>query len=517
MIDRRMFAGGAALFASLVLPSPGFSAPTCWHYHIAKIYPCRASAVTEGVAVCSGIPSAFAVKKDFPQYVCDYIASLEKSVDDQRLSEWNSFSERDQAENIKEAKNDFKIYQTALHKARALIDALNSAGKSSQSRLNAAWKAVEVAADSSQSFLWKDQSHGTPQVAYLNPKGKGLYYNTWDADVYLGAIRQLRERLQTANNDIQSKNYAKDRKRVQSIMGQLGAFTKETQSDHVSSLNAGVMPREGSLAHAQQEGQYQIPIRMDFPSPPPPNDIVTKRNYDSRGKLPGEWRKFQEMSVKLWHKIGMTRTVGRPNQKAELAFQQKDGTCGLSSLSELLRANGKQVSVQTVAQVAHAEIPDLQKINPGDPEDWGGTTPKDLKKLAGLFGFNSVSYLNVSPQVKRRYRPTSNQQLVDQKRLDEAIRDHHGAVVSVWAELLWKHGQSPSLPPIPPGKGDHKYNTADHDVYVTAEEVNSTTGRVAGYWINDTGTGEGGRFVKAENFLRAWRYGYDEMTYLVPK
>jgi len=46
-------------------------------------------------------------------------------------------------------------------------------------------------------------------------------------------------------------------------------------------------------------------------------------------------------------------------------------------------------------------------------------------------------------------------------------------------------------------------DSASHAVYVTGNEVDKT-GKVLGYFINDTGTGEAARFIPRKDFLKAW-------------
>jgi len=52
---------------------------------------------------------------------------------------------------------------------------------------------------------------------------------------------------------------------------------------------------------------------------------------------------------------------------------------------------------------------------------------------------------------------------------------------------------------------DRRFRGQGHIVAITGVEVDRETGKPLGYYINDTGTNEGGRFIAAKQFLKAWK------------
>ena len=51
---------------------------------------------------------------------------------------------------------------------------------------------------------------------------------------------------------------------------------------------------------------------------------------------------------------------------------------------------------------------------------------------------------------------------------------------------------------------DRKFRGGGHFVAVTGAEMDRKSGKPLGYYINDTGTNEGGRFITLKQFNAAW-------------
>ncbi len=82
--------------------------------------------------------------------------------------------------------------------------------------------------------------------------------------------------------------------------------------------------------------------------------------------------------------------------------------------------------------------------------------------------------------------------------LTKAVSSGHMVLVNVDSGVLWN---------------STKDLGAGHSIVVTGVELDRTTRQPIGYYINDTGKGEGGRFVAAKQFLDAWK----EKTMVVPQ
>jgi len=210
------------------------------------------------------------------------------------------------------------------------------------------------------------------------------------------------------------------------------------------------------------------------PPPPPLGDAaaVKEENFGARGLAAAAQRLEDDYKIAYWHYFDLSRTVGRPAAALPYALLQKSGSCGVASQYEALRARGIEVDVAALAKEAYRN----GWYGENDPgtgvrSAQTGTSLADSNKLLSAHGLPSLII----------YRATV-------KDLEDSIVHGGGAIVSVSAERLWNG--TPGLPD-------------DHSLYVSGAEV-AGDGRVLGYYVNDTGTGEGMRFVSAALFDQAW-------------
>ena len=275
------------------------------------------------------------------------------------------------------------------------------------------------------------------------------------------------------------------------------------------------------------------PIRNAVKAPPSPAFLpnnpheIAQRNYFSRNYFfnlhapKGEKLNFgylrlgikrvsEEAQVAIWHALGLTQTVGNPEQKVPLVFQQSNGTCGIAALTQYMQAHGQKVTVQELSKISRDR--GISDFTGNNPSDWGGTNSGGEGLAAQPYGYHpDDSFWITFPPGKKINKNDPNYdaylkryQSQDQKRLEDAIRSRKGAIVSVASNVLWG-------PPASPWTAQ-----ADHYIYVTGEERNASNHKIVGYYINDSGVGEGGRFVDAKTFLRAWIYGGDEIATISP-
>jgi hypothetical protein len=185
-----------------------------------------------------------------------------------------------------------------------------------------------------------------------------------------------------------------------------------------------------------------------------------KRNYFSRGVEEGAARLDDDFKIATWHAWRTTKTIGDPYGLARLIIQQVGGTCAIESQYEALRAAGKPADPKRLVEEAvrlHVYKPEL------------GTMPDKMNALLNAHGLKNKLILNAS--------------IAD---LDAAVKADGRAIISVDVRAFWG---------VPYGGG--------HAVFITGAELEEG-GRIRGYYFNDTGGGEGARFVSAAVLKRAF-------------
>jgi len=233
-------------------------------------------------------------------------------------------------------------------------------------------------------------------------------------------------------------------------------------------------PRKARPAAGGVEISIPVPV-SDLKTPVPPipktEDARQQRNYFSRGTAAGLQRLKDDAAVATWHALGQSVTVGDPYGNAPLIFHQKGPSCDVSSQAEALRSRGQTVDLSKLAKegLEKGYYVDYAMAS-GHRE--GGTPWEHVDSLLQDHGVAAKNVNDATPA-----------------QLDQAIRASGDAIVFVRVKTFWKDDK------VPPG--------ASHAVYVTGEEVGAD-GKVRGYYVNDTGTGEAARFVSADVFKRSW-------------
>jgi hypothetical protein len=148
------------------------------------------------------------------------------------------------------------------------------------------------------------------------------------------------------------------------------------------------------------------------------------------------------------------------------------GTCGLVSCEDVLRQFGVDATEADV--VDHAVAKNLCAVT-DDPAKSGGTTPEMRAQILNDYGIPA--------------HVESGQSLED---LAGDVEHGSGVIVSANAGYLWNDPNA------------LENGQTNHAVVVTGVARDPETGVVQGFYINDSGTGESGKFVDADTMTQAW-------------
>ena len=200
---------------------------------------------------------------------------------------------------------------------------------------------------------------------------------------------------------------------------------------------------------------------------------AAKRNYFARGYQEGMKRLADEARVEAWHLSGYSKTVGEPEGKAGFVEQQQGDSCGVGAQQQAMAVRGDPTPLATLAQQSH--LLGVYKESVTEQGKLEGTTTWDqMGQIARFHGYTIRKKLGDAGA----------------KDLKAAIYENSDAVVRTRVAKLWNDNTLPA--------------DAGHFVLVTGLEERAKDGKVLGYYINDTGTGEGGRYVPARDFERAF-------------
>jgi hypothetical protein len=192
-----------------------------------------------------------------------------------------------------------------------------------------------------------------------------------------------------------------------------------------------------------------------------------------RDASPAETKKINALRA-----AGKTRTIGAPEERAKFVYKQEGETCGIAAQVQVLAdaglvpADAKSLRAKEDELYARALSLGYYEGSPADP---------DRRKHGG----NPVQFIG-----NLLYRPMRKSFAASEKELFEAASSGRIVMASFSSEHLWN---------------DRRFRGQGHVVAITGVEVDRKSGQPLGYYINDTGTNEGGRFVAAEQFLKAWR------------
>ena len=181
--------------------------------------------------------------------------------------------------------------------------------------------------------------------------------------------------------------------------------------------------------------------------------------------------------VNLLRKLGKTRTIGDPARRAAYIYPQDGSTCGIGAQVQVLADAGlvaaDPAALKTKEDELYARALRLGYFtgSTGDPKrrENGGTANQRVGDLLDM-------------PVRKRFAATDEE-------LFEAVKGGRMIIVGADTERLWN---------------DRRFRGGGHFVAVTGAELDRKTGKPLGYYINDTGTNEGGRFVTLKQFNAAW-------------
>ncbi|WP_182906769.1 C39 family peptidase [Microbispora sp. H13382] len=172
-----------------------------------------------------------------------------------------------------------------------------------------------------------------------------------------------------------------------------------------------------------------------------------------------------------------TLVIGDVAGLAELAHRQGEvpefqGTCGICSCEGVLRRFGVEVSERDL--VEHAVTNGLCEVT-GNPDTSGATTMEGQARILGDFGVPAhVEY---------------GHSLED---LAANVEHGRGIIIAANAGELWQDPDS------------WEGGRPNHAVTVTGVARDPSDGSVEGFFVNDSGTGEAGKFVDAATMEAAW-------------
>jgi hypothetical protein len=181
---------------------------------------------------------------------------------------------------------------------------------------------------------------------------------------------------------------------------------------------------------------------------------------------------------------GQTRTVGDPVGRSGLVFPQTGGTCAIATQVQLAADSMKPRP--TPEQLKKMEDEYYKKAA---SSNWFGGHDLDPNRRASS-GVPQEYYGDLLPMPMKKHFNANEDEL------NAAVKSGKMIMVTADAGRLWN---------------DIKFAGAGHAVVITGAELDPT-GKVLGYYINDTGRQppDGGRFVKANQLTSAW-YGSNNM------
>ncbi len=441
---------------------------------------------------------------DLPNYVCDFLrASGPPSGFDAVFNALPTFAaqkaaifqEIDSADTAYSAWFGYRVKADPSKMPASLSDAKKM--KKLSSMFNDAYAGLEAV---SKPFLWpppkpdsyiygEDRSDPWTYADYLfnrpSPSQSAAFsaiYGAMDAikQKQLSAARKAVARALPRAMSFQDLNASFDGSR-----GGDGAADTLSMSPGGSPPAAAGKGTPGTTSHA--------PSDLALPSVPPPPagaSLLPKKlsaipdlGIFNRGYADGVQRLKELAAMMAAHARGKTYTLGDPLDRAANGFHQLSGSCGVGSQYQALASRGKIVPMAALTKTAEAHGWYVEINNANTPDDPTGGTPFHHEgKLLALYGVPNRVVRDADAAALDKWLLTS---------------PTHDTIVDVKAKILWNDSKL----------GD----SVDHDVYVSGVEVDRSSGKIAGYYINDTGTGEAGRFVPAATFLSAWGRDFVEI------
>jgi hypothetical protein len=202
-----------------------------------------------------------------------------------------------------------------------------------------------------------------------------------------------------------------------------------------------------------------------------PADIPRIRDFGTDLEVPSE--------VTVLPDGRETVVIGDPEGDKRFTHAQGDnilgfeGTCGLCSCENVLRSFGLEVTETDM--VFFATVRGLCTCEDPDPRMNGGTTPADRADILTRLGVPASASYGGSIED-----------------LAGNIEQGKGVIIAVNAGVLWNDANADSG------------NVSNHAITVTGVARDPATGDIQGFFINDSGTGEAGKFVDASLMREAW-------------
>lgn len=360
------------------------------------------------------------------------------------------------------------------------LNALNAYGTQVWNRLQA--NALNVADMGNPVFEKPGRKGGAPQyepniigqlgldinplqkrVAMLSRRLQGINERLWGAAPVLGDPHRQSEALRARMNKMLYDPFARKPEAGASSGGTAAAFVEPLVITAVApKMHAKTLL---DMARVPAPGVAEVP---DSPGPKPPV-YAGRPGHDAEPK--------QTAAINAMRKQGLTRTIGDPGRRAAYAYLQDGGTCGIGAQIQVLADAGlvkaDPVSLRAKEDELYARATRLGYLggSTGDPKrrDNGGTPNQHVGDLLDM-------------PVRKRFAAKDEE-------LFEAVKGGHMIIVGADAERLWN---------------SRKYRGVGHFLAVTGAEVDRKTGKPLGYYVNDTGSNEGGRFITLKQFNAAW-------------
>lgn len=246
--------------------------------------------------------------------------------------------------------------------------------------------------------------------------------------------------------------------------------TQEVPSTPPSKSKEGLTP----VGKVAMRGEVSPPAASPPAENPTPADLSTSVDKPTSTESPGS----AEIRVPgQLQDAGVVKVNGSPEKLKELNHLQGQndlgyqGTCGLVATEQVMKANGLDVNENDVVfDAAQNGLCDTDST----PENNGGTSPGRISKI--LEGAGIPNHVE------------SEKTMAD---LNQRVKDGKGVIAAVNAGELWED-------PTYYGNGE-----ANHAVLVTGSAENEQGG-LLGFFINDSGTNESGKFVDTKKMLAAW-------------
>ncbi len=437
---------------------------------------------------------------DLPNYICDYLRAsgppsgfetVFNSLPTLAAQKSAAIDEIASADTAYAAWFDFRIHADASKIPAATPDL--EKWKKLSSMFNTAYVGLYTVA---KPFLWPPSK----QNSYINGEDRA---DPWTYADYIGNRPSPSQNasfpaIRSAMDAIEAKQVEAARRRVTSRLPSGMSFNDLNESFD-GSLGSGAAPTPAVPGQTRPSGatpKPDSPLDLTATTPPPspvtagvtsdgssgwsllPKQMptVAQLGIFSRGYSDGVQRLKDLSAMMIAHATGKTYTLGDPLDRAQNGLQQLAGSCGVGAQYQALAAHGKIVPMPTLARTAedHGWYVEINNIN--DPNGQvGGTDFSNEGKLLALNGVANRVIQKTDAASLQKWLVTS---------------PSHDAIVDVRAKILWNN----------PKIGDG----VDHDIYISGVEINHASGQIVGYYINDTGTGEAGRYVPAETFNKAW-------------